>query len=155
MESNSDGSNRSSSSTGISARSYSLAATISGLHSSGLVLMVIARQGIDADLFQMVNGLNTAARAPTVNATAVSVAAGQTTQRLGGSLLSGTSYSVTVQTQPTEETCTVAGGSGTIQSANVANVVVTCSGEAYSLAGSISGLYGAVWCWQTAPMRLP
>jgi uncharacterized repeat protein (TIGR03803 family) len=143
MESNSDGSNRSSSSTGISARSYSLAATISGLHSSGLVLMVIARQGIDADLFQMVNGLNTAARAPTVNATAVSVAAGQTTQRLGGSLLSGTSYSVTVQTQPTEETCTVAGGSGTIQSANVANVVVTCSGEAYSLAGSISGLNGA------------
>jgi hypothetical protein len=100
MGSSSDGSDSSS----VSARTYSLGTTISGLNSSGLVLMV--------------------------NATAVSVAAGKTTQRLARSLPWGTSYSVTVQTQPTGETCTVAGGTGTIQSANVANVVVTCSNQA-------------------------
>ena len=60
-----------------------------------------------------------------------------------GSLPPGTSYAVTIQTQPTGETCTVAGGNGTIQSANVANVVVTCSDQAYSLEGSISGLNGS------------
>ena len=100
-----------------SAQTYSLGATISGLDSSGLVLRV--------------------------NATAVSVAAGTTSQGLASSLASGTSYTVAVQTQPTGETCTVAGGTGTIQSANVANVVVTCSDQAYSLGGSISGLDGS------------
>jgi uncharacterized repeat protein (TIGR03803 family) len=111
------GSGSDGSGSSVSARTYSLRTTISGLNSSGLELMV--------------------------NATAVSVAAGQTTQGLAGSLPSGTSYSVTVQTQPTGETCTVAGGTGTIQSANVANVVVTCSNQAYSLEGSISSLNGS------------
>jgi uncharacterized repeat protein (TIGR03803 family) len=141
MGSSSDGSDSSSSS--VSARTYSLGSTISGLNSSGLVLMVNARQRIDADLFHMVNELNTSGQMLMVNATAVSVAAGQTTQGLASSLPSGTSYSVTVQTQPTGETCTVAGGTGTIQSANAANVVVTCSNQAYSLEGSISGLNGS------------
>ena len=98
-------------------QTYSLSATVSGLNSAGLVLMA--------------------------NATAVTVAEGATTQPLATGLTSGTSYSVTVATQPTGETCTVAGGSGAIQSANVANVVVTCSDQAYSLGGSISGLNGS------------
>jgi hypothetical protein len=91
----------------------------------------------------MLNEINSSERVPTINATPVSVAAGQTTQGLANSLPSGTSYSVTVQTQPTGETCTVAGGSGRIQSANVANVVVTCSNQAYPLDGSISGFNGS------------
>jgi uncharacterized repeat protein (TIGR03803 family) len=128
--------------SGVPGRSYSLATTISGLNSSGLVLMLNAGERIDADLFHMVNERNTSGQALALNATAVSVAAGQTTQRLARSLPSGSSYSVTVQTQPTGETCSVAGGTGTIQSANVANVVVTCSNQAYSLEGSISGLNG-------------
>ena len=111
------GSHSSDGSSSASAQTYSLGATISGLNSSGLVL--------------------------TVNATAVSVAAGTTTQALASSLSSGTSYAVTVQTQPMGQMCTVAGGTGTIQSANVANVVVTCSDRAYSLEGSISGLIGS------------
>ncbi len=79
------------------------------------------------------NELSYSGQMQMVNATAVSVAAGQTTQGLASSLPSGTSYSVTVQRQPTGETCTVAGGTGMILSANVANVVVTCSNQAYSL----------------------
>jgi uncharacterized repeat protein (TIGR03803 family) len=128
------------SSAGASARTYSLGTTISGLNSSGLVLMVNAHQRFGT--FPVVNELNAAGQLLMAGAMAVNVAAGQTTQGLANSLPAGTSYSVTVQTQPTGETCTVAGGTGTIQSANVANVVVTCSNQAYSLAGTISGLNG-------------
>ena len=128
------------------AQTYSLSGTVSGLDSSGLVLMVNAerlrRVAYPSDYATnpfgrepMVKGLGASGHVLMVNATAVSVAAGKTTQGLVRSLPSGTSYSVTVQTQPTGETCTVAGGTGTIQSANVANVVVTCSNQAYSLQG--------------------
>jgi uncharacterized repeat protein (TIGR03803 family) len=43
---------------------------------------------------------------------------------------SGTSYSVSVQTEPTGQTCTVSSASGTVTTANVTNVVVTCASEA-------------------------
>ena len=123
---------------------YSLGATISGLNSSGLVLMVKGRrQAIGANAFHLVNELSSSVQLLMVNSTAVSVAAGKTMQGLANSLPSGTGYSVMVQTQPAGEICTVAGGTGTIQSANVANVVVTCSDQAYSLEGSISGLNGS------------
>lgn len=52
----------------------------------------------------------------------------------------GASYNVIVQTQPTGQTCTVANGSGTIGSANVSNVNVSCVGNSYTVGGSISGL---------------
>jgi hypothetical protein len=42
-------------------------------------------------------------------------------------IASGSTYSVTVGTEPTGETCTVTNGSGTVGSANVTNVVVACS----------------------------
>ncbi len=103
-----------SSSSDPPAQTYSLSATISGLDSSGLVL--------------------------SVDGASVSVTSGTSTQVLAASLASGTQYSVTVAVQPTGQTCSVAGGSGTIGSANVANVVVTCSDQAYSLGGSITGL---------------
>jgi uncharacterized repeat protein (TIGR03803 family) len=141
--SGSEGSNSSS----VVARTYSLGSTIKGLNSSGLVLMLHDRQAVIAPASLaaafVVDELNSAQRVLTIDATPVSVAAGESTQGLASSLPSGTSYSVTIQTQPTGETCTVAGGSGMIQSANVANVVVTCSDQAYALAGSISGLNGS------------
>jgi nucleoid-associated protein YgaU len=43
------------------------------------------------------------------------------------SLNDGHNYSVTVSTQPTEQTCSVTNGSGTISSANVTNVSVSCA----------------------------
>jgi len=126
-----------------SARTYSLDTTISGLDSSGLVLMVNARERVETDVSHTINERISAGRWQTVDSAAVSVAAGETKQGLASSLPSGAGYSVTVGTQPTGETCTVASGTGTIQSANVANVVVTCSNRAYSLGGSISGLNGS------------
>ena len=50
-------------------------------------------------------------------------------------------YSITVLTQPVGQTCTVANGSGTIDSSGdaVSNVAVTCTTTA-SLGGTVSGL---------------
>ena len=51
---------------------------------------------------------------------------------------------MTVKTNPAGQTCTVAGGSGTVGSANVTNVAVTCTTNMYSIGGSVSGLSGTV-----------
>jgi 6-phosphogluconolactonase (cycloisomerase 2 family) len=53
-------------------------------------------------------------------------------------IASGTAYTVTVQTLPTGQVCSVANGSGTI-TANVTNVTVTCA-TAFTLGGNITGL---------------
>ena len=53
---------------------------------------------------------------------------------------SGASYNVSVLTQPTGQTCTVANASGTVASANVGNVNVSCTGNTYTVRGSLSGL---------------
>lgn len=59
-------------------------------------------------------------------------------------LASGSSYAVTVQTQPSgpAQSCTVASGNGTVGGANVIDVVVTCATNTYSVGGSVSGLAG-------------
>ena len=104
----------SSDSGGTQTQTYSLSATVTGLNSSGLVLAV--------------------------NAHAVDVAANATAQQLATALPSGSTYTVTVMTQPSGQNCSVAGGSGTIESANVTSVSVTCSDQRYALGGSITGL---------------
>jgi Putative esterase len=61
------------------------------------------------------------------------------------SLVSGAAYSVTVLTSPSGQACTVSGGSGTVGSANVTNVAVSCTTAAtYTVGGSVSGLSGTV-----------
>ncbi len=52
----------------------------------------------------------------------------------------GSPYSVTVQTQPATQTCTVNNSNGTITSANVTNVTVQCTTNLYSVGGTVSGL---------------
>jgi 6-phosphogluconolactonase (cycloisomerase 2 family) len=49
-------------------------------------------------------------------------------------------YAVTVGTQPTGQTCTVAGGSGAGVTANVANVAVICSTNTFAIGGTVAGL---------------
>ena len=58
-------------------------------------------------------------------------------------LATGAAYSVTVGTQPVGQVCTVANGSGTVASAHVANVAVSCVNlppATYTIGGSVSGL---------------
>ncbi len=60
-------------------------------------------------------------------------------------LATGAAYSVTVKTSPAGQTCSVANGSGTVGSANITNVAVTCSAApTYSIGGTVSGLSGTV-----------
>ena len=42
-------------------------------------------------------------------------------------LADGATYNVTVKTNPSGQTCTVSGGSGTVASANVTNIAVACT----------------------------
>jgi hypothetical protein len=58
---------------------------------------------------------------------------------------SGTAYTVTVESSPSGQTCSVASGSGTVGTANVTNVTVTCSAtipDTYTIGGTVSGLSG-------------
>jgi uncharacterized repeat protein (TIGR03803 family) len=51
----------------------------------------------------------------------------------------GTSYAVSVLTQPTGQSCTVTSGSGTVSRANVTSVQVICV-SVYTISGTVSGL---------------
>lgn len=51
-------------------------------------------------------------------------------------------YNVTVATQPTGQTCTVANGAGLATATNITNVAVTCSTNHYTIRGTVSGLAG-------------
>jgi hypothetical protein len=55
-------------------------------------------------------------------------------------LASKAAYDVTVSVQPAGETCTVTGGSGTVATANVTTVAVSCKANTYTIGGTLSGL---------------
>jgi hypothetical protein len=95
-------------------QNFSIGGTITGLTTSGLILA---------------NGNDT-----------LTVAANAASFTLPTAVAYGSSYAVTVKTQPMGLTCTVSGGSGTMAAANVTNVVVTCASQSYQLGGSIGGL---------------
>ena len=107
--------------------SFTVGGSISGLTASGLVLA---------------NG-----------GTTVSPAANAMTFTFPTALPSGSSYSVTVQTQPTGLNCTVANASGTIASSSVTGVDVTCAaaGGALQISSAAAqytlpaSIFGADW----------
>jgi hypothetical protein len=57
---------------------------------------------------------------------------------------SGSSYAVTVQTQPAGQTCTVSNSTGSVGAANIMTVTVTCSVNSFTVGGTVSGLSGTV-----------
>ncbi|MEP7096952.1 MAG: hypothetical protein ABI748_04755, partial [Dokdonella sp.] len=99
---------------------YSIGGSVSGLTASGLVL------------------------AATAGSQTVTVPSGATSYVFATAVPTGMAYAVSVQTQPTGQTCSVANASGTIAGANVTNAHVTCTTNLYSIGGSISGLTGSV-----------
>jgi serine/threonine protein kinase, bacterial len=66
------------------------------------------------------------------------VAANASTFALPASVAFGGGYAVTVQTQPSGLTCSVASGSGTMGAGNVSNVSVTCAPAVYTV-GTLAG----------------
>jgi 6-phosphogluconolactonase (cycloisomerase 2 family) len=105
---------------GGSSASYSIGGTVTGLTGSGLVLQTSAGDLVvvpKAGAFTFANQLG-----------------------------NGASYAVTVKTQPSApaQNCTVANGSGTVGTANVTTVAVTCSPIGnYTVRGTVSGLVGS------------
>lgn len=97
---------------------YSVGGNVSGLSGSGLVL-------------QNNGGGNLAISA-------------DGSYTIAASALSGTTYSVSVLTQPSSptQTCTVSNASGTLGGANVTNINVACTTNTYTIGGSVTGLAG-------------
>ncbi len=60
------------------------------------------------------------------------------------SIAEGSTYNVTVSSQPATQTCTVSNGAGSMGGANITNVQVTCSVNTYTVGGTITGLVGSV-----------
>jgi N-acetylneuraminic acid mutarotase len=55
-------------------------------------------------------------------------------------IASGSGYAVTISTQPTGQVCSVSNGTGTVVSANVTNVNVSCGDNNYNVGATVSGL---------------
>jgi len=103
----------------VSTPTYTVGGTVSGLSGSGLVLQ---NNGGD-NLSISTNGSFT----------------------FPNSLSDGSSYSVSVQTQPgsPNQSCAVTNGSGSLSGANVTNVSISCTTQSYTVGGSVSGLSGS------------
>jgi len=55
----------------------------------------------------------------------------------------GSSYAITILSQPAGRNCTVSNGSGVVSS-TVSDIVVTCSALSYPIGGTVSGLTGTI-----------
>jgi large repetitive protein len=97
---------------------YTVGGTVTGLVGTGLVLQNNAGDDL------AISGSGTFAFATT--------------------LAAGSSYAVTVHTQPSSptQTCVVTGGSGSIVASNVTSVAVDCTTETYTIGGTLTGLAG-------------
>jgi hypothetical protein len=100
---------------------YSVGGTISGLTADGLALVINANSSETL----LVPANATGFTMPVLLQSGV-----------------GNTYDVQIRMQPTGQRCTVTSGSGTIGSANVNNVVVTCA-NTYTISGSVEYLRGA------------
>jgi hypothetical protein len=99
---------------GSSDQTFTLSGTVSGLTTSGLALTTL--------------GVN------------LEISSGATSFTFGPVLSDTVVYNVTVAAQPSGQACTVTNGTGTATTANVSNVVVTCSDRTFNVGGTISGL---------------
>jgi len=99
---------------------YTIGGSVSGLTATGLVMAV------------------------TAGSQTKSVAANATSYVFPTSLPSGTGYTVSVQTQPTGQTCTPANATGTIAGANVTDANVTCTTNTFTVTPGVTGGNGTI-----------
>jgi hypothetical protein len=58
-------------------------------------------------------------------------------------LTDGATYTVTVRTQPSGQSCVVRNATGTIEGADASNIEVSCVSDAFTIGGRVSGLAGS------------
>jgi hypothetical protein len=126
------------------------------LHSSSFI-GISARSAIAAGVFALaacgggdsnpaltlsgtISGLTTSGLALASNGVNLEISAGATSFTFGPILSDTVGYDVIVPIQPAGQSCTVTNGSGTASTANITNVVVTCSNQTFNVGGTISGL---------------
>ncbi len=59
-------------------------------------------------------------------------------------VVDGSAYAVSVQTQPGGQTCSVSAGTGGVSGSTVTTVTVVCSNTTYNVGGAVSGLSGTL-----------
>ncbi len=74
------------------------------------------------------------------NGQTVAVPASASSFTFANPIPEGTSYAVSIQTQPDSSNCSISGGSGTVGTSAITSVMVTCSTASYPLGGTVSGL---------------
>ena len=88
-----------------------------------------------------VSGLNTGASVTLLdNATDSLTVSTNGTFTFKTALATGAGYDVTIASQPSNETCTITNASGTVASANVSNVSVSCVTNTFTIGGTVNGL---------------
>jgi N-acetylneuraminic acid mutarotase/3D (Asp-Asp-Asp) domain-containing protein len=87
-----------------------------------------------------INGLTQPGLALIIGAEQLTVPSGATTFTLPSLVATTSSYEVTVATQPNGLACVVVGGVGTMGTADVTGIAVTCTNRDFTLGGTISGL---------------
>jgi hypothetical protein len=97
---------------------YTVGGTVTGLSGSGLIL----QDNAGGDLPVAANGKFSFA----------------------GEVASGSPYLVTIKSQPVSpsQSCMVANPAGTVATANVTSVAITCTTKSFTVGGSVSGLAG-------------
>jgi hypothetical protein len=87
-----------------------------------------------------ISGLTTSGLALSNDGVNLEISSGATTFTFGPVLSNLIAYDVTAPLQPSGQSCTVTNGTGTATTANISNVVVTCSDRTFNVGGTISGL---------------
>jgi hypothetical protein len=120
---------------GVSAARSAIAASL---------LFLAACGGSDSNppltLSGTVSGLTTSGLTLASNGVNLVISAGATTFTFGPVISDQVGYSVTVPIQPSGQACTVTNGTGIASTANITNVVVTCSDRTFNVGGTITGL---------------
>jgi len=88
-------------------------------------------------------GLNNAGLVLANGGSTVSVGAGATSFAFPQQIDYGTSYNITIQTQPAHMTCIIGGGSGSAGHTVSIQAQVQCTQNTYSLSGKVTGLTAA------------
>jgi hypothetical protein len=123
---------------GVSAARIAIAASVLALLACGG-----SSSGPPLNLSGTVSGLTTSGLALTALGVNLEISAGATSFTFGPILSDGIAYDVTAPDQPAGQLCTVTNGSGLATTANISNVVVTCSNKTFNVGGTISGLTAA------------
>ncbi|WP_129781700.1 choice-of-anchor tandem repeat GloVer-containing protein [Peristeroidobacter soli] len=87
-----------------------------------------------------IQGLSVSGLVVTNGGDTLAIDAGATTFTMPGAVAVGSSYAVTVQTQPDGLACVVTNGSGVLSAGDVTAISITCTDRSFALGGTITGL---------------